>query len=60
MPRRRRPRTGGPAEIVLQERDATLRDQRGARAFRVSFVGQGGSVLRRHHLPQGGIAALPS
>lgn len=29
---------GGEAEIVLQERDATLRDQRGVRAFRVQVT----------------------
>jgi hypothetical protein len=39
------PSEGGTTEIVLQERDPTLRDQRGARAFRVAFVAQGGSVL---------------
>jgi hypothetical protein len=32
------PAHGGVAEIVLHERDVSLRDQRGARAFRVSFT----------------------
>lgn len=31
---------GGEAEIVLQERDVTLRDQRGTRAYRVRIVGE--------------------
>jgi hypothetical protein len=31
------PATGGAAEIVIRERDAALRDQRGTRAYRVSF-----------------------
>lgn len=38
------PTEGGVAEIVLHERDPSLRDQRGARAFRVSFAGEAGSV----------------
>jgi hypothetical protein len=38
------PSEGGVAEIVLHERDISMRDQRGARAFRVSFVGEGGDV----------------
>lgn len=38
------PTEGGGAEIVLHERDPLQRDQRGARAFRVSFTGEGGSV----------------
>ena len=38
------PAQGGAAEIVLHERDASLRDQRGPRAFRVSFTGNSGSV----------------
>lgn len=38
------PTDGGVAEIVLHERDPSMRDQRGARAFRVSFTGEGGSV----------------
>ena len=33
------PAKGGAAEMVLHERDETLRDKRGARAFRVSFTG---------------------
>lgn len=33
------PSKGGDAEIVIHERDVTLRDQRGVRAFRVSFAG---------------------
>ena len=32
------PTKGGAAEIVLHERDVTLRDQRGVRAYRISFV----------------------
>jgi hypothetical protein len=35
---------GGEAEIVLQERDVTLRDQRGVRAYRVRIVGEPPSV----------------
>jgi len=31
------PASGGTAEMVLHERDETMRDKRGARAFRVSF-----------------------
>jgi hypothetical protein len=31
------PANGGTAEMVLHERDETLRDKRGVRAFRVSF-----------------------
>jgi hypothetical protein len=38
------PSEGGVAEIVLHERDATMRDQRGARAFRVSFTASAGGV----------------
>jgi hypothetical protein len=38
------PSQGGVAEIVLHERDASLRDQRGARAFRVSFTDIAGGV----------------
>lgn len=38
------PSDGGVAEIVLHERDVALRDQRGARAFRISIVGEGGGV----------------
>jgi hypothetical protein len=32
------PTQGGAAAIVLHERDATLGDQRGARAFRIAFL----------------------
>lgn len=32
------PAEGGAAEIVLHERDVSLRDQRGPRAFRVTFA----------------------
>lgn len=32
------PAQGGAAEMVLHERDETLRDKRGARAFRVAFT----------------------
>jgi hypothetical protein len=38
------PTQGGAAEIVLHERDPSLRDQRGPRAFRVSFTGDPGGV----------------
>jgi hypothetical protein len=38
------PSEGGVAEIVLHERDVSFRDQRGARAFRVSFVADQGNV----------------
>jgi hypothetical protein len=38
------PSEGGAAEIVVHERDPTSRDPRGTRAFRVGFVGRGGSV----------------
>lgn len=34
------PAEGGAAEIFLQERDTTMRDQRGNRAFRVSFAAE--------------------
>jgi hypothetical protein len=34
------PSQGGRAEIVLYERDASLSDQRGARAFFVGFTGE--------------------
>jgi hypothetical protein len=33
------PAKGGAAEMVLHERDETMRDKRGARAFLVSFAG---------------------
>jgi hypothetical protein len=38
------PAEGGAAEIVVHERDPSLRDQRGARAFRVAFMGNPGGV----------------
>jgi hypothetical protein len=38
------PATGGAAEIVIRERDATLRDQRGPRAYRISFASEAASV----------------
>lgn len=44
------PAKGGSAEIVLQERDASLSDQRGVRAFRVAFIpaGEGTQVTVSH------------
>jgi hypothetical protein len=38
------PNQGGAAEIVLHERDASLRDQRGPRALRIKFENVQGSV----------------
>lgn len=38
------PALGGVAEIVLHQRDSSLRDQRGPRAFKVSFTGDPGGV----------------
>jgi hypothetical protein len=38
------PAKGGDAEIVIFERDVSLRDQRGTRAYRISFAGEGGGV----------------
>jgi hypothetical protein len=38
------PANGGAAEIVLYERDESLRDKRGARAFRVAFATSSASV----------------
>lgn len=38
------PAQGGAAEIVLHERDVTLRDQRGVRAYRVSLTGEAAGV----------------
>ena len=35
---------GGDAEIVLQERDIALRDQRGVRAYRIRIVGDPGGA----------------
>jgi hypothetical protein len=34
------PAKGGAAEIVIHERDASFRDQRGVRAYRVSFASE--------------------
>ncbi|RTL71566.1 MAG: hypothetical protein EKK41_09365 [Hyphomicrobiales bacterium] len=44
------PAKGGSAEIVLQERDASLSDQRGVKAFRVAFIptGDGTQVTVSH------------
>jgi hypothetical protein len=38
------PTQGGAAAIVLHERDATLNDHRGARAFRITFAPDPGGV----------------
>jgi hypothetical protein len=38
------PTQGGAAEIVLHERDITLGDQRGPRAFRIAFVSDASGV----------------
>jgi len=38
------PAKGGEAEIVIHERDLTVRDQRGPRAHRISFAGETGGV----------------
>jgi len=38
------PNQGGAAEIVLHERDSSLRDQRGPRALRIKFENVQGSV----------------
>jgi hypothetical protein len=38
------PSEGGAAEIVVHERDDAHSDRRGARAFRVAFAAQAGSV----------------
>jgi len=38
------PATGGAAEIVVHERDVTLRDQRGTRAYRISFAAEATGV----------------
>jgi hypothetical protein len=38
------PAKGGDAEIVIFERDVSLRDQRGTRAYRISFDSEGGGV----------------
>jgi hypothetical protein len=38
------PSKGGTAEIVIHERDVALRDQRGTRAYRVSFASEASGV----------------
>jgi hypothetical protein len=38
------PARGGAAEIMIHERDVTLRDQRGPRAYRISFAGEATGV----------------
>jgi hypothetical protein len=38
------PTKGGEAEIVIHERDLSLRDQRGTRAYKVVFAGEGSGV----------------
>ena len=38
------PTKGGEAEIVVHERDLSLRDQRGTRAYKVVFAGEGSGV----------------
>src|SRR5262245_3265330 len=38
------PAKGGDAEIVIYERDVSLRDQRGTRAYRISIASEGGGV----------------
>jgi hypothetical protein len=38
------PSQGGAAEIVIHERDVSLRDQRGPRAYRISFTAVGERV----------------
>jgi hypothetical protein len=38
------PAKGGEAEIVIHERDLSHRDQRGPRAYRISFAGEMGGV----------------
>jgi hypothetical protein len=38
------PARGGKAVIVIHERDASLRDQRGPRAYRIDFVGEAAGV----------------
>ena len=38
------PAKGGDAEIVLHERDASLRDQRGPRAYRIDFASEASGV----------------
>jgi hypothetical protein len=38
------PSKGGTAEIVIHERDTTLRDQRGTRAYRIAFASEAGGT----------------
>jgi hypothetical protein len=38
------PATGGAAEIIVHERDVALRDQRGPRAYRISFAVEAAGV----------------
>lgn len=38
------PAKGGAAEIMIHERDVTLRDQRGVRAYRISFASEATGV----------------
>jgi hypothetical protein len=38
------PAKGGEAEIVIHERDLSVRDQRGPRAYRISFLSEMGGV----------------
>jgi hypothetical protein len=38
------PAKGGEAEIVIHERDLSLRDQRGTRAYKITFLGEGPGV----------------
>jgi hypothetical protein len=38
------PAKGGDAEIVIHERDTTLRDQRGTRAYRIVFASEASGV----------------
>ena len=38
------PTKGGEAEIVIHERDLSLRDQRGTRAYKVMFAAEGSGV----------------
>ena len=38
------PAKGGEAEIVIHERDLSLRDQRGTRAYKITFAGEGSGV----------------
>jgi hypothetical protein len=38
------PAKGGAAEIVIHERDTSFRDQRGVRAYRISFSGEATGV----------------